>query len=343
MIPFKFAKVFTKIAQFMGGPEKINLPGSSPSGDPLKEKADTIEAKILEKLKRKFENAEALLEKAKRRHNIGEGSSSGNRLSALKDIDDELSNPKKKPTWLMGAVPRSRSEQLQETKDLKKQRYPWDISMEGKDLPDEALLEAFSVTDFEDAENWAQKHKRTLGSLQYILKAPYLLESDTSEEYINEHYGLARYNKYTKLLLSTGYKPETKHFTRLLTNLNPVINEWVKNNIHYDKITSSSEGLIKEAGACDVGFYAPGSTSPDQIKEMFNQRRQELISMYGRGDGYTGDYRSVDSIKFANVVFDSEQEAEDYCLDKAGKSELLAVRFKDGEELKWLVMGWAAE
>lgn len=96
-------------------------------------------------------------------------------------------------------------------------------------------------------------------------------------------------------------------------------------------------------GACNIEFTAPGNYSRNQVVEKFREQ-QSCDAMYnGHQEGYSGDFQTVDEVKFHDVEFTSYREAHDYCLKHAQKWEfVVAVRLKNPSENSWLVAGWGA-
>lgn len=94
-----------------------------------------------------------------------------------------------------------------------------------------------------------------------------------------------------------------------------------------------------------------GDKSKDDVMTAFRQRqmddRDNWYSEDGEeADGYTGDFQTVSTVKFADKEFENEDEAMDYCLDTAQKWDyVVATKVVNPEENKnfWLVAGWGAE
>lgn len=73
-------------------------------------------------------------------------------------------------------------------------------------------------------------------------------------------------------------------------------------------------------GACDISFTIGKQASIAEIKEAFNARRKLDAERNGHAEGYSGDFQTVDEVKFhLDRVFTSHREAYDYCLEKASK------------------------
>lgn len=91
----------------------------------------------------------------------------------------------------------------------------------------------------------------------------------------------------------------------------------------------------------------PGTWSQSRVKSEVDKiikkaRRQNK----SRNDGYTGDWDTIDSVKFSFKTFDDEDSAYDHTLDKAQKwSYAVAAKYQDKKSKKseWIVGAWLAE
>jgi hypothetical protein len=206
----------------------------------FKAKAEEAEKSIKKWLERRFENVDEIFNKALRAKRFEEATTWQGKWIRLDDIRQDLNNfSKKRPVWMMGALPKSHSDKMKDNKTLKNERYPWPIDRENKDLTDDELKEAFSVSDIQDALNWAERNHRTAGSLQWILQAPYYAEKGmTEDEAAQTKLGLQRFRRYTGIAAAEGWTPKSGYYTKLFPSLNSQIQEWINNNIQYDKNTA---------------------------------------------------------------------------------------------------------
>lgn len=96
-------------------------------------------------------------------------------------------------------------------------------------------------------------------------------------------------------------------------------------------------------GACNIEFTTPGNYSRNDVETAF--RSQKMLDSINNGhqDGYSGDFQTVDEVKFHDVEFETYEKAHDYCLEHAKKWEyVVAVKIKNAKENSWLVAGWGA-
>lgn len=105
-------------------------------------------------------------------------------------------------------------------------------------------------------------------------------------------------------------------------------------------------------GACSISMTVAGDKSKDEVLKAFRQRQADDRSDWlcdndeDDEDGYTGDFQTVNSVKFSGREFDNEDEAYEFCLDTAQKWDyVVATKVVNPEENKnfWLVAGWGAE
>ncbi len=102
-------------------------------------------------------------------------------------------------------------------------------------------------------------------------------------------------------------------------------------------------------GACDISMTVRGNATRDEVNEAFRARQAEDRDCNGHRDGYSGDFQTVNSIKFTDKVFTDYNEAYEYCLDNAQKwSYVVAVKVvndTDASDPKnfWLIAGLGAE
>jgi hypothetical protein len=97
-------------------------------------------------------------------------------------------------------------------------------------------------------------------------------------------------------------------------------------------------------GACDISFTLKGKVKFEEIGKAFRHRQGIDQIENGHQSGYSGDFQTVDKvIDRTYQVFDSYEEAFDYCLENCEKwVSVVAVRYKDGDKINTLVAGWGA-
>lgn len=103
-------------------------------------------------------------------------------------------------------------------------------------------------------------------------------------------------------------------------------------------------------GACSIGFSEKGEARKDEVIQAFRNRQEADRDDYAcehdedDGDGYTGDFQTVNRVDFRGKVFADHDEANEYCLDHAEKwSTVVAVKVENETENYWWVAGWGAE
>jgi len=88
-------------------------------------------------------------------------------------------------------------------------------------------------------------------------------------------------------------------------------------------------------GACDISFTLDGKLSPDKVRQAFLDKKKENEEYNGHREGYSGDFQTVDWCKITDEVFNSYNEAFEYCLNNAEKwSHVIAVRYKTNIKVK---------
>lgn len=83
-------------------------------------------------------------------------------------------------------------------------------------------------------------------------------------------------------------------------------------------------------GACDISFNLDGKKTFSDVLKAF-KRQQEIDSEEnGHAQGYSGDFQTVNRVlDHSDKVFNSEGEAQDYCLKHATKGDsVIAVKYK---------------
>lgn len=88
-------------------------------------------------------------------------------------------------------------------------------------------------------------------------------------------------------------------------------------------------------GACDISFTLDGNKSRSDVTAAFEAKKLNDQSYNGHQEGYSGDFQTVDDVKFHDRIFDTEKEAFEYCLNNAKKWEyVVAVKYKNIQEIK---------
>lgn len=81
-------------------------------------------------------------------------------------------------------------------------------------------------------------------------------------------------------------------------------------------------------GAHNIEFDIPDGPRSDVIK-AFKEQRESDRDCNGHQEGYSGDFQTVSDVKIHDKVFDSYNEAHEYCLDNAQKWDyVVAVKYK---------------
>lgn len=97
-------------------------------------------------------------------------------------------------------------------------------------------------------------------------------------------------------------------------------------------------------GASTIAFTLDGNKTQADVKQAFRDRQADDRDCNGHQDGYSGDFQTVNSVKFSGREFNNWDEAYDYCHDKAEKWDyVVAVKVVNATENQWLVAGWGAE
>lgn len=95
-------------------------------------------------------------------------------------------------------------------------------------------------------------------------------------------------------------------------------------------------------GAHNIEFDVP-DCEEREIKTIFKKKQDENKEYNGSQGGYSGDFQTVDSVEIHDKIFDSYKDAHDYCLDHAQKWDfVVAVKYKDKSNIRWLIAGWGA-
>lgn len=97
-------------------------------------------------------------------------------------------------------------------------------------------------------------------------------------------------------------------------------------------------------GACDISFTIKGKASKSEVNAKFKQKQEEDRDYNGSRDGYSGDFQTVDRIKFTTHTFTNESEAFDYCIDNCRKWDYAVSVYVEepGKEPYTLVAGLGA-
>lgn len=97
-------------------------------------------------------------------------------------------------------------------------------------------------------------------------------------------------------------------------------------------------------GACTVSFTIKGEATPAQVHAELETLRAEEAYQNGHQEGYSGDFQTIYDIRFPNKpVFESGNEAVEWCWNNCEKREALCVKYKtkDGS-INTVVAGWGA-
>lgn len=85
-------------------------------------------------------------------------------------------------------------------------------------------------------------------------------------------------------------------------------------------------------GAHNIEFTINKKANYSEIKKAFKHKKSNDQYDNGYQDGYSGDFQTVNDVKFHNKVFNSFNEAHEYCLEHAQKwSFVVAVYFRDAD------------
>lgn len=99
-------------------------------------------------------------------------------------------------------------------------------------------------------------------------------------------------------------------------------------------------------GACNIDFVIKGKVSDREVERAFKNQKLEDAETNGLSDGYSGDFQTVEDVitDYLGDVFETHEEAQKFCLDKAQKWEyVVAVYYKTAKgEINTLVCGWGA-
>ena len=89
-------------------------------------------------------------------------------------------------------------------------------------------------------------------------------------------------------------------------------------------------------GAHDISFELDGNKTFQDVLQAFRDRQASDAAENGRQSGYSGDFQTVHSVEnHSNKVFDTHNEAMEYCLQNATKWEsVIAVKVKISDKPK---------
>lgn len=73
--------------------------------------------------------------------------------------------------------------------------------------------------------------------------------------------------------------------------------------------------------------------STSDLKKAFKERQEQDNAYNGHQDGYSGDFQTVSDLRIKDIIFESFDEASDYCSENAQKWDFaLAVKYKEYPE-----------
>lgn len=86
-------------------------------------------------------------------------------------------------------------------------------------------------------------------------------------------------------------------------------------------------------GTENISFEINKKATRSEIEAAFKRQQNEDRSYNGTRDGYSGDFQTVSGVKdHTHMIFNSQSEAEDYCLEQAKKWEfVVAVYYRDAK------------
>jgi hypothetical protein len=97
-------------------------------------------------------------------------------------------------------------------------------------------------------------------------------------------------------------------------------------------------------GACSISMTVKGDATEEEVMKAFANQQQEDRYDNGHREGYSGDFQTVDRVKFTKNVFTDGEEAFEYCLSNAQKwSYVVAVKVVNTDSNYWLIAGWGAD
>jgi excinuclease UvrABC ATPase subunit len=92
-------------------------------------------------------------------------------------------------------------------------------------------------------------------------------------------------------------------------------------------------------GACSIEFTLSGKKTRQQIERAFKKRKREDKDYNGHREGYSGDFQTVHEVKHHDKIFNSYNDAWDYCLDNAQKWDyVISTYYLDldvSKDVKW--------
>lgn len=87
-------------------------------------------------------------------------------------------------------------------------------------------------------------------------------------------------------------------------------------------------------GAHNIEFDIP-DCNRDKVLKAFNDVRSRDKDYNGHQQGYSGDFQTVSDVKIHDKIFESYNEAHEYCLEHAQKWEyVIAVKYRDFSKLE---------
>jgi hypothetical protein len=96
-------------------------------------------------------------------------------------------------------------------------------------------------------------------------------------------------------------------------------------------------------GATTISFNLNGKTTPPDVRKAFSAKcseareeqefKRQQDDEYD-GDGYSGDWNTIDRLNILNRVFNTEHEAEQFLSDNTQKGDATAAKYKVVDETK---------
>jgi hypothetical protein len=84
-------------------------------------------------------------------------------------------------------------------------------------------------------------------------------------------------------------------------------------------------------GACNYEFKCKGKLNYKQIEKAYKNRLEDDRSYNGHQEGYSGDLQTFSGYDIKDRVFNSYNEAVDYCLEVSDKwGNIIVTYYKDG-------------
>lgn len=88
-------------------------------------------------------------------------------------------------------------------------------------------------------------------------------------------------------------------------------------------------------GAHDISFELDGTKTVSEVIKAFKNQQSEDSTYNGHQDGYSGDFQTVSDVKIVERVFDTYDQAFEFCLSKSKKWDFVtACKYKVVNQLK---------